>query len=441
MKILLTNWQKSVAEDTHRFRIVCAGRRAGKSVLARMIVLKWVVERPGLYWIVSPTYKQSKQIHWNDLLKEIPSNWIVKKNEVELSVHLQNGSVIQLKGAENPDNLRGVRLHGLVVDEIAAIRHWDWLWQEVLRPTLSDFESPALFISTPQGFNHFYTLFQKGVSDREYKSWQFTTRDNPYISKEEVNSAKDDLTEDAFHQEYLAEFRQYTGLVYKVFDRLTHVKEIEDFKPVYYIRGLDRGFRNPTAVPIVAVNKDDVWYQIDEIYQSQLTNPELYDKLQEISQLHGIEEYEYSTADSAQAGDIQELANLGEDFIPVEKVSKETNKNYVRYKIGKLTERIKSNGLYVHPRCENTIREFETYRWKEHKNQTIDKPDEPEKMNDHALDATGDLNSMYEYYYKPSKKKPWDDKLPGTFVPPSPVVDSDEQENSIMDASPDTYWS
>lgn len=385
MKANLTKWQGEVASDKHRFKIICAGRRAGKSVLARITILKWAIENPGLYWIVSPTYKQSKQIHWNDYLKEIPTNWIVKKNEVELSVQLENGSRIELKGAENPDNLRGVKLRGLVIDEIASIRNWSWLWQEVLRPTLTDYEAPAMFISTPKGFNHFYELYQRGQREGEYKSWTFTSYDNSTIKDSEIDQAQKELTDDAFHQEYLAEFRQYTGLVYKVFDRRKHVRSIDDFQPVYYIRGLDRGFRNPTAVPIIAVNKDDVWYQIDELYQTQLTNPELYDKLKELSKKNGIEQYEYSTMDSAQAGDIQELANLGEDFLPVEKVSKESNTNYVRYKIQRLTERIKSDGYYVHPSCEETIREFEAYRWKEKRDQTKADPDEPEKVNDHCV--------------------------------------------------------
>jgi phage terminase large subunit len=406
-----------------------------------MIVMKWAVENPGLYWIVSPTYKQTKQIHWNEIQKEIPGSWIVKKNEVDLSLHLHNGSVIELKGAENPDNLRGVKLKGLVFDEIAAIRHWNWLWEEVLRPTLSDYIAPALFISTPQGFNHFYELFQKGAKSSEYKSWQFKTTDNPYISKTEVKSAQDDLTEDAFYQEYMAEFRQYTGLVYKVFDRETHIKAMpEDIEPVYYLRGLDRGFRNPSAVPIIAVTKDDVWYQIDEIYESQLTTPELFDRIKEKSREHSIEEYEYSTADSAQAGDIQELSDLGEDFVPVEKVSQQTSLNYVRYKIERLTQRIKSGGYFVDPKCEHTIKEFETYRWKEHKDQTKEQPDTPEKQNDHMLDALGDLNSMYEYYYKLKKKNPWDDKIPGTYVPPSPVKEEQEDE-LLLEAEQDTYWS
>ena len=149
-QVKVSKWQYEVYKDEHRFRIVCSGRRSGKSVLSRLIVLDWATKQPGLYWIVSPTYKQSKQIHWREFQREIPFQWIAKKNEVDLSITLKNGSLIELKGAENPDALRGVKLRGLVIDEIASIRNWDWLWQEVLRATLTDYEAPAIFISTPK---------------------------------------------------------------------------------------------------------------------------------------------------------------------------------------------------------------------------------------------------------------------------------------------------
>jgi hypothetical protein len=148
MIINLHRGQLEVANDTHRFKVLAAGRRWGKSVLAQLIVLKWAVENPGrLFWIVSPTIVQSKQIHWRQLQKIVPLSLIEKKNEVERSLTLKNGSIIELKGAENPDALRGVKLKGLVIDEIASIRNWDWLWSEVLRPTLTDYEAPAIFIS------------------------------------------------------------------------------------------------------------------------------------------------------------------------------------------------------------------------------------------------------------------------------------------------------
>lgn len=270
MKVKLHKTQYEVAVDTHRYRVVCAGRRWGKSTLSQLIVLQWAIRNPGLYWIVSPTYRQSKQIHWRQILQLFPQQIVQKKNEVELSITLKNGSVIELKGAENPDNLRGVKLRGLVIDEIASIRSWDWVWLEVLRPTLTDYQAPALFISTPKGFNHFYKLFQQGQDAAgDYKSWQFSSYDNPHVKPEEIDKARLDLTEDTFQQEYMADFRRHTGIAHKEWDRKIHL--IDSFvvpKEWNRGRGFDYGLVHFTASIRVAIDREDNWF----IEQSYLDN-------------------------------------------------------------------------------------------------------------------------------------------------------------------------
>lgn len=265
MKVILSPWQIEVANDPHRFKVICAGRRSGKSVLARLTLLKWALTNIGTYYLVSPTYRQAKSIHWTELRKEVPREWIAKTNETELSITLKNGSVIELKGAENPDALRGIKLRGLVIDEIASIRNWDWLWQEVLRPTLTDFVSPAIFISTPKGFNHFYDLYQAGqVQDNisgDYRSWRFTSYDNPYIPKEEIDNAKKELTEDTFAQEYLADFRKHTGLAHSNWDRDIHLIESFDVPNDWNRgRGFDYGLVHFTASVRVAIDDEDNWF-------------------------------------------------------------------------------------------------------------------------------------------------------------------------------------
>jgi phage terminase large subunit len=412
--------QLKVVEDTHRFKVVNAGRRWGKSVLSRMTVLSWAAQQPGgLFWIVSPTFQMGKDIHWFQGFRlEIPKLYIKRINEADLTIDLVNNSRIQLKSAENPDRLKGIKLNGLVVDEIATMRNWDWIWQEALRPTLSDFQAPALFISTPRGYNFFYDLYLQEQKDSSFKSFHFTTYDNPKIPVDEIESARLTLNQDYFAQEYMAEFKTYTGLVYKVFDRHKHVHEMPKFEPIYYLRGLDKGFRNPTACILIAVDKNDIWYAMDEIYETGLTNPPLAELLK---QQRGDLQIEYSTMDSAHASDIQDLADLGEDFLPVSKQPKDNFESYVTFKIQKLTERIKQGKLIIDPACENLIKELERYRWKE-KRDDLNQPETPEKANDHLLDALADLNAMYIYDYTPQKEKKVE-RLPGTHSPVEEVPD------------------
>lgn len=417
MRAKLHDGQKEVANDKHRFRIVCAGRRWGKSVLSQLIVLKWAVETPGLYWVVSPTYRQGKQIHWRGLQQVVPKEWILKKNEVELSITLKNGSVIELKGAENPDALRGVKLRGLVIDEIASIRNWDWLWSEVLRPTLTDYQAPCLFISTPKGYNHFYELFEIGKQDGDYHSWRFTSYDNPYIKKEEIDAAKKELTEDTFYQEYMADFRKFTGLVYKDFDRDIHVIDPFDIPSHWTVHaGIDFGSTNPTAMVIVAIDPDDNWFLVGEHYDTGQT----IDYHAGIINAHPLRSRISSIyGDPSGAQWIQEFAQRGIYITPATKEKSTTFNTWVRYKIEKVSEKLrkipghivslgrpvdanKDGGLpslFVFNNLKNTIREFETYRWKEKsvtQAQDLNEPDVPEKANDHAMDALSYFASSYK---------------------------------------------
>jgi len=402
----LHDGQYQVAQDKHRFRIICAGRRWGKSTLAQLITLRWAVDKPGIYWIVSPTYKQAKMIHWREMKKLIPAKWIAKTNETELSFILKNGSIIELKGAENPDTLRGTKLKGLVIDEIASIRNWDWLWAEVLRATLTDYEAPAIFISTPKGYNHFYELFQLGQKkDKQYKSWRFTSYENPYIPAKEINQAKQELTEDTFAQEYLADFRKFTGLVYKEFVREIHVIEpfeIPDDWRIY--RGIDFGSTNPTACVWIAVDHDENFFIVSEHYEAGQT---IDYHAGRINSNQFSQRVEQTFADPSGAQWMAEFAQRGVYITPARKETGQDTRGWVRIGIEKIREMLRvkpghkvpilgekyskvegAPRFFVFNTCENTIKEFETYRWKEKATtqaQDLNEPDLPEKANDHCF--------------------------------------------------------
>ena len=401
--ILHKGGQYEVAQDTHRYRIVDAGRRWGKSTLLRMVILKWAVEMSDLYWIVSPTYRQAKMIHWSSLQREVPQKWIKEKNKSDLSIVLQNESKIELRGAENPDALRGVALGGLGVDEIASIRNWKWLWDEVLRATLTDKEAPAMFISTPKGFNHFYELFEQGqVPGSDYKSWKFTSYDNPHIPSKEIDRAKAELTEDTFAQEYLADFRKFTGLVYKEFERDIHV--IDSFKPPTeweILRGMDFGSTNPTVCLWITIDGDGNWYVYDEHYEVGQT---IDYHAGRINSKTGNLSAKATYGDPSGAQWIKEFAERGVYITPADKETGSSIGAWVSLGIEKVGDMLKpvpghfvahtkkdnQPKLFVTRNCENTIREFEAYRWKEKKvtqAQDLNEPDSPEKANDHAMDA------------------------------------------------------
>ena len=421
MKVVLHETQLAVAKDEHRFRVICAGRRWGKSVLSQLVVLQWAIKAVGTYWIVSPTYRQGKQIHWRGLQQVIPREWVVKKNEVELSITLKNGSIIELKGAENPDALRGVKLRGLVIDEIASIRNWEWLWSEVLRPTLTDYEAPALFISTPKGYNHFYELYGQGQQDSDtYKSWRFTSYDNPYIPKGEIDNAKKELTEDTFAQEYMADFRKYTGLALH-FEREIHLIEAFDVPKEWQRgRGFDYGSSDPTASLRIAIDNEDNWFveraykQRKSIIQDHATTV--------LAQDYG---FGFIPIFGDPSGDQweKEFAEHGLHIQPATKENGQNAQGYVAFSIEAINERLKPipghtvklpNGVVIEnaprlfflntPEVLMAVREAELLKWKETaQGQTIPILDEYVDPDGHS-----DLMACLRYFavsYKGAVKK------------------------------------
>jgi len=226
----LKTTQAEIFRDTSRFKVVGAGRRYGKSYLATFILLTEAFKKQGNYYFIANTYSQARTILWNILKDKVREGLARKINEQRLEVTLINGSIISLKGGDRADTLRGVSLSGVVFDEFASVRNPEEIWQQVVRPALSDQKGFAVFISSPAGRNFFYDLYTEAKTRKDWKSWQFTTLDGGYVDDEEIASAKHDLDERSFRQEYLASFESFDGLVCPNYDRELNrsYEEIQD---------------------------------------------------------------------------------------------------------------------------------------------------------------------------------------------------------------------
>jgi phage terminase large subunit-like protein len=206
----LLKWQREVLSDSSRFKIVCAGRRCGKSRLAASMLLIYGLKcsNGSAVMYVAPTNGQARVIIW-DLLMDLGREVIQSAHINNLEITLINGIKIYVRGADRPDTLRGVSLTFVVLDEYADMK--PVVWEQIIRAALSDKKGDALFIGTPKGRNHFYDIYQYGVEDTEqydpeYKSWSFTTEDNELIDPSEIEAARRTLSSFAFKQEYLASF-------------------------------------------------------------------------------------------------------------------------------------------------------------------------------------------------------------------------------------------
>jgi hypothetical protein len=226
----LTPVQQTIFADPARFRVGVAGRRWGKSALAVAELTR--VARSGLRkvcWYVAPTYRLAKEVLWAALKSAIPRRWILHKNETSLSLTLKGyRSMIALRGANNPDALRGVGLDFCIFDEFADIH--PVTWPEVIRPALADRQGEALFLGTPRGFaNHFYPLYTDAQHTPGWAAYHYTTAEGGLVPPEEIEAARATLDPRTFAQEFDADFARSVNVVYLMFSRQQTIRtDIED---------------------------------------------------------------------------------------------------------------------------------------------------------------------------------------------------------------------
>jgi hypothetical protein len=261
--------QRRVLSDPRRFRVVVAGRRWGKTQTAKTAILKRSRIPKQIIWYVAPTYRMARSIMWAELIDSIPARLIKRKHETLMLIELVNGTLIELKGADKPDTLRGVALHFLILDEVQDMKPETWF--KVLRPTLASTKGDAIFIGTPKAFNWLYDLYMLGQRGNYYtdakgrrrlnqwKSWQFPTKTSPFIAPSEIEAAKEDMDEKSYLQEFEASFETMSGRVYYAFDRRIHVGKY-DFNPTLPIWiGMDFNIDPMSAVIMQPQPSGEVW--------------------------------------------------------------------------------------------------------------------------------------------------------------------------------------
>jgi len=266
----LLPWQKMVMADSARFKVVVAGRRCGKSRMSAVSLLIEGLKCPkgSAVMYIAPTQGQARQIIW-DLLMDLGREVIQSAHINNLDITLVNGAKIYVRGSDRPDTLRGVSLTYVVLDEVADVK--EETWEKVIRAALSDKKGRALFISTPKGRNWLYDLYNLGMSgnDDDWKSWHFTTEDNPLIDVKEIEAAKKTMSSFAFKQEFLASFDNAGTDIFKE----SWLKYGEEPANGSYFIAIDlAGFENinnsterkkrldQTAIAVVKVDESGKWF-------------------------------------------------------------------------------------------------------------------------------------------------------------------------------------
>jgi PBSX family phage terminase large subunit len=375
--MLLHPAQKQIVENKSRFRVLLAGRRFGKTVLAvEEMIYKAVTSENARVVYIAPTFQSARDIAWEQLKKRtsaITSNVNETRLELEIPNKFKGRSKILLRSWDSVETLRGQFFDLIVLDEVAQYKNFWVNWQEVLRPTLTDKEGGALFISTPLGFNHMYDLYNLELTDSEFKSFHFTSYDNPYLPARELDQAKATLPPDRFAQEYEASFQKTQGLVYKEFDREKHLYDELPAGIYQKLGAVDFGYRNPAAVLDARWSGEKLWIE-NEWYKRERTDVQIaeYVALQKFKQVY---------PDPENPGAIEELRRHRVNVREVVK-GKESIKNGIQ----QIREMLIRGDLLINKRCVNLIAEFEMYSYEDEKGERNEQ-ENPVKANDHALDA------------------------------------------------------
>ncbi len=388
----LSEPQRQVADNKSRFRILCTGRRFGKTTLAIRELCYNAREPNKVCWYVAPSYRQAKQIAWvklKQILKDL--RWIRKVNEAELTIELKNKSRICLRGADNKDSLRGVGIDFIVLDECADID--EQAWSEVLRPTLSDTKGSAVFAGTPKGMNWFHDLYQRGQdqTEEEYSSFLFTTLEGGFVDSGEIEQAKRDLDAKTFRQEYQATWETYSGIIYYGFSTSENIKHFDPPLDNNIIHiGMD--FNLDPMCAVVSYISNGVVYIMDEI---QIWSSNTDELCQEIHRRYpGKKIFVYPDPASRQrktsAGGRTDLSILQNNGfvckVPPRHMAIRDRVNSVN---AKLCSASNERQVFIHPKCKNLLNSVSKHTYKEG---TV-LPDKTQGF-DHMNDALGYLISF-----------------------------------------------
>lgn len=237
---------------------------------------------PGSYvWIVGPTMDLAEKefrVAWRLIVDRnlIP---VKRKSERELFIQCENGSYLECRSEENPDQLIGEGLDLVILAEAARLKLRTF--DQYIRPALADRKGKLLATSTPRGFNWFYDFYERGQADDPryltWQSWMIPSRMNPILGEEEIEAARQTSSPEAFAQEWEAKFIAYGGLVFPEFSYELHVQSLQYIPDLRTALWIDPGITAPYCVLLVQITPDEQVHVLDEIYQTGFTSDRIID--------------------------------------------------------------------------------------------------------------------------------------------------------------------
>lgn len=361
-------------------------------------------------WIVGPTMDLAEKefrIAWRQIVDKgaIP---VRRKSERELFMQLENGTHIECRSEEQPDQLIGEGLDLVVMAEAARLKLRTW--DQYVRPALADRRGRALFTSTPRGFNWFFDFYNRGQDPEfpDWESWTIPSRMNPILGEEEIETARTSSSPEAFAQEWEAKFIAYGGLVFPEFEQDIHVAHQPYDRNLRTALWIDPGQAAPYAVLLTQITPDEQVHVLDEIYVTQHTS----DQIINIAEVKwgeylfddfGVPRNDLSViidkaaAEAAATWRLRGYGAWGEK--PSIKKGIEVHHQFLRDPLRSspvgATPRIIVPRIQFDPKCYNAIKEHGLYHYPDEARKRVEtNPSEvPVDVDNHTIDAL-----RYGYY-------------------------------------------
>lgn len=316
--------------------------------------------------VVAPTYPMLRDATLRTF-HEIAGDAVAEFNRSEMIATIRGGGEILFRSADNPDRLRGPNIDFAHIDEGAMCSPGTW---EIIigRLRAHGAAGPCWITTTPNGRNW---LYNRRADMRIFRA---RTADNPYLAPEFIQSLNNAYSGEFARQELEGEFISLEGLVYPMFRTSTHVQRRPDSDFTRWALAMDEGYTNPAVILLIGIDGDERLHIAREFYERGKLQKDVVAQAQEWA---GKYKPEHVAVDAAAAGLIADLRDAG--------IAAQPRKGRVLDGITAVQAVLKVQGdgkprLTVAPECTNVINEFESYVWREGK-------DEPAKENDHAMDA------------------------------------------------------
>lgn len=267
LQIKFAEFLKKPFFNKKKFTCIAAGRQTGKTYNAVIWIMTQLLTNPktkGL-WVdtVQGNLDRYVERYFRNIFGKV---WnLVKYDKVLKLIKLNNGSYLDLRSAERPENMQGFNYDYVVLNEAGIILKDEQLWYNTILPMCQN--AKVKIIGTPKGQNLFHKLFR--MNHKDWESYQFSCFDSPYWDKEKLETVQMQVPEDVFKQEFLGEFLENEGIVFKRFNQCIKDYEIPKLQSIdakFYI-GVDLAKFADYSVITVLNNQGELvdYYRFNKI--------------------------------------------------------------------------------------------------------------------------------------------------------------------------------